>query len=307
MSDVGRLERVNLREVWPHEALDLTRWLVDNPDVLEEAIGIDLTNVQREQAAGNFNVDILAENSDGQMVVIENQLQRSDHDHLGKLITYTAMAGAKTAVWIVSDPRPEHVTAVGWLNESGLCDFFLLKLEAVRIGNSQPAPLLTLITGPTEIQREVGETKKEQAGRYDERYEFWRELLERSRGRTKLFSTISPGRYSWIGTGSGRSGMTFNYVINQRTAAVELYIDARDAVENERIFGSLGEQREEIERAFGGPLSWEPLEGKRACRIRHPIGMGGYRTPETKEQTQDAMIEAMIRLEAALRPRLAQL
>lgn len=304
---VGRLERVSLREVWPHEALDLTRWLVENPGVLTDVIDIELTNVQREQAAGNFNVDILAEDADGRVVVIENQLQRSDHDHLGKLITYMAMVAAKVAIWIVSIPRPEHVTAVGWLNESGLCEFYLLKLEAVKIGASEPAPLLTLITGPSQGQRDVGEAKKEQTGRHDERYQFWSELLERSKARTRLFSTISPGRYSWIGTGSGRAGVTFNYVVTQRWAAVELYIDVKDAAENSRIFGALFEQRDEIEAAFGEPLLWEALEDKRASRIRHRIEIGGYRTPDAREAVQDAMIDSMIRLEAALRPRLARM
>jgi len=302
---VGRLERISLREVWPHEALDLTRWLVENPDVLTSVIGIELSNVQREQAAGNFNVDIRAEDADGRIVVIENQLERSDHDHLGKLVTYMSMFAAKVAVWIVSEPRPEHVTAIGWLNESGLCEFYLIKLEAVRIGSSEPAPLLTLITGPSESQREVGDVKKEQAGRYDERQQFWREILERSQGRTTLFSTISPSRYSWIATGSGQAGITFNYVAHQRWAAAELDIDTGDATENDRVFRKLFEQREEIEAAFGGKLTWEPLEGKRACRIRYPVEIGGYRTPETREQVQDALIDAMIKLEAALRPRLA--
>jgi len=304
---VGRLERVTLRDVWPHEALDLTRWLVDNPDVLTEVIGIELANVQREQAAGNFNVDILAEDAGGRTVIIENQLQRSDHDHLGKLITYMSMFSAKVAIWIVSDPRPEHVAAIGWLNESGLCEFYLIKLEAVRIGTSEPAPLLTLITGPSEGQIEVGDAKKEQAARYDERHQFWTELLERSRDRTKLFSTITPGRYSWLGTGSGRSGITYNYVVTQHQAAVELYIDTGEASGNERTFQALQQHKNDIEAAFGGPIVWDPLEGKRACRIRYTIETGGYRTPATRDQVLDEMIAAMIRLEAALRPRLQKI
>lgn len=304
---VGRLERVKLKEVWPHEALDLTRWLVENPDVLTQVIGIELSNVQREQGAGNFRVDILAEDAVGRVVVIENQLQQSDHDHLGKLITYMAMVAAKVAVWIVSSPRPEHVAAVGWLNESGLCEFYLIKLEAVRIGASEPAPLLTLITGPSQSQRDVGDAKKEQTGRFDERQQFWSELLELSRNKTKLFSNISSGRYSWIGTGSGRAGITYNYTIKQHTTAVELYIDTGEATENERIFQLLHEQRDDIGTLFGGLLSWEPLEGKRACRIRHLIELGGYRTLENRQHVQSAMIDAMIKLEATLRPRLARI
>jgi hypothetical protein len=163
---------------------------------------------------------------------------------------------------------------------------------------------LTVITRPSAGQLEVGDAKKEQAGRYEERQQFWRELLERSKGKTKLFSTITPGRYSWIGTGSGRAGVTFNYGISQRSAAVELYIDTRDGAENDRIFAVLSGQRDQVESEFGGKLSWEALEGKRACRVRYSITSGGYRTPEAREAVQEEMISAMIRLEAALRPRL---
>jgi RecB family endonuclease NucS len=105
---VGRIERVPLREVWAHEALDFTTWLEHNAAVLSDVLGVTIANVERERAAGSFNVDLKAEDEDGNSVVIENQLERSDHDHLGKLITYLAAFEAKTAIWIVSDPRPEH-------------------------------------------------------------------------------------------------------------------------------------------------------------------------------------------------------
>ena len=108
-------------------------------------------------------MDLVAEDDKGDPVVIENQLERTDHDHLGKLITYLTAVGARAAIWIASDPRPEHINAVSWLNESNAASFYLLKVEAVRIGDSEPAPLLTLIVGPSKEGREVGETKKELA------------------------------------------------------------------------------------------------------------------------------------------------
>ena len=119
-------------------------------DVLTEALGFAPQNPEREQAAGTFSVDLVAEDAEGNVVVIENQLEKSDHDHLGKLVTYAAALNARAAIWIVSDPRPEHVQAISWLNNSGLANFFLLKVEAIQIGESPPAPLLTLITGPSE-------------------------------------------------------------------------------------------------------------------------------------------------------------
>ena len=171
---IGKIERVPLRDVWKHEALDLTTWLQDNIDVLNEAIDLNLSNPEREQSAGSFNIDIVAEDEAGNPVIIENQLEKSDHDHLGKLITYLVAIGAKTAIWIVSDPRPEHLASISWLNESSSANFYLLKLEAIRIGDSPPAPLLTVIVGPSEEGKEVGRAKKEMAERYQIRERFGR-------------------------------------------------------------------------------------------------------------------------------------
>ena len=147
---IGSLQRVALREVWPHEALDFTPWLEENIDVLNNAIDLSLSIVEREQAAGDFSVDLVAEDESGNPIIIENQLERSNHDHLGKLITYLTAIGAKAAIWIVADPRPEHIGAISWLNESSSAAFYLIKVEAVRIGDSPPAPLLTLIVGSSE-------------------------------------------------------------------------------------------------------------------------------------------------------------
>jgi RecB family endonuclease NucS len=123
-SVIGKIVRKSLREVWPHEAYDFTKWLEKNMDVLSEIIGFTPQNPERERAAGKFNVDLVAEDNEGNVVVIENQLGKSDHDHLGKLMTYTAALNARRALWIVAEPRPEHVQAVTWLNDAGLVDFF---------------------------------------------------------------------------------------------------------------------------------------------------------------------------------------
>ncbi|HVM47051.1 MAG TPA: DUF4268 domain-containing protein [Candidatus Acidoferrum sp.] len=306
---IGKIQRVPLREVWKHEALDLTKWLQDNLDVLNDVLEFSLFNAEREQSAGDFSVDLVAEDEDGSLVVIENQLEKSDHAHLGKLITYLTLIGAKKALWIVGEPRPEHVAAITWLNESSSAAFYLLKIEGIRINDSAPAPLLTLIVGPSEEGREVGEAKKELAERYDLRHRFWAGLLERAKNRTKLHAHISPGQYSWIGAGSGRRGLGFNYAVRKHEAKVELYIDrGKDSgEENKSIFDSLHSQKEAIEKEFGGPLDWQRLEGKRACRIMKLISVGGYRDEVKWNQTQDAMIDAMIRLEKALKPHIAKL
>jgi len=268
-----------------------------------------LSNPEREQSAGSFNVDLVAEDEAGNPVIIENQLEKSDHNHLGKLITYLTAIGAKTAIWIVADPRPEHVGAISWLNESLSANFYLLKVEGIRIGNSEPAPLLTLIVGPSEESREVGEKKKEMAERYSLRYEFWNELLEKAKEKTKLHAQISPGQYGWIGTGAGKRGLGYNYGVTKHECQVELYIDrGRDSEdENKKIFDGLLSHKDEVEKVFGEPLKWERLEGKRACRLSKKIEIGGYRDENKWPEVHEAMIDAMCRLEKSLKPYISKL
>ena len=307
---IGSLQRVPLREVWSHEAQDFTPWLEENIDELNNAIDLTLSIVAREQTVGDFNVDLVAEDESGNPVIIENQLERSNHDHLGKLITYLTQIGAKAAIWIVADPRPEHISAVSWLNESSSASFYLLKLEAVRIEGSPPAPLLTLIIGSSEESQAVDDTKKELKERHVLRRRFWASLLERAKDKTKLHSNRSAVDGNYIRTGTGTTGLGLGYVIQQHTSDIELYIDrGREAdSENEEILDRLEKSKEEVEEAFGGSLEWQRLEGKRACRIGKRFSLGGYRDDEERwPEIQDAMIDGMIRLEAALRPHIDRL
>ncbi|MFN4264260.1 MAG: DUF4268 domain-containing protein [Aquabacterium sp.] len=303
---IGKLQRVPLREVWKHEAYDFTQWLQQNLDVLNTALGLNLVNAEREQAAGSFSIDLVAEDDGGGTVVIENQLEKSNHDHLGKLITYVTAMQARTAVWIVSEPRPEHVDAMSWLNNSTDKSFYLVKVEAVRIGDSPAAPLLTVIVGPSE-ENSVRLQKQELAERYGIRQLWWSQLIKRP--GAKLHSHITPGTYSWIGTSSGVRGLNLNYVVTQTDCAAELYIDrGKDAeAENSAIFEQLLAYRADIEGQVPFPISWEPLDGRRACRLRITVP-GGYRAPEAEwAGIHDNAIAAMNALYAALQPHLKKL
>ena len=307
---IGRLRRVSLREVWPHEARDFTPWLAENIDVLNNAIDLSLSIVEREQAAGDFSVDLVAEDESGDPVIIENQLERSNHDHLGKLITYLTQIGAKAAIWIVADPRPEHISAISWLNESSSSSFYLLKLEAVRIEDSPPAPLLTLIVGSSEESQEAGETKKEFTERYILRHRFWTQLLERAQKKTSLHVNTLPNNSNCIKTSTGNGEFYFRYLVQRHTSDIELYIDrGKDAdSENEKIFDTLEKAKRKIEETFGEPLEWQRLEGQRSCRIGKRFSLGGYRDDEDKwQEIQDTTIDAMIQLERALRPHIDKL
>jgi len=304
-TNVGKLARVPLREVWPHEALDFTRWLEVNLDVLNEHLPVALTSADREQSAGAFSVDLVAEDADGNTVVIENQLERSNHDHLGKLITYLAAFEAKRAIWIVAEPRPEHVRAVSWLNDASPADFHLFRVEAIRIGNSSPAPLLTPIVGPSETGRAVAETRRELKHRDHARLEFWQELLTRSKERTKLFSGVSAGTHPYISTGAGMAGLSYQYWVRQHDSFVQFWIDRgkENAEQNQALFDQLLSNKDEIESAFGSSLTWDQLESSRACKVVGPSIKGGWKDDqESWSSTMDLLIDQMSRFQPALAP-----
>ena len=306
---VGRLRRVPLREVWPHEALDFTVWLQDNLEVLNEHLETPLATAEREQAAGAFSVDLVAEDDDGRPVVIENQLERSNHDHLGKLLTYLAAYEASTAIWIVAEPRAEHVKAVAWLNDSSQANVYLLKVEAVRIGDSTPAPLLTKLVGPSPESRDIATTKQERSKRHELRRRFWTELLARAKQRTRLHATISPGAGPYLSASAGKPGFGYYYGVGRHKTSAGLWIDrGKDAAkENAVIFEALATQRAAIDAAFGPGLVWDRMAGSRACKIICTLDAGGWadegRWPEIQQET----ISAMERLDRALRPRISAL
>jgi len=304
--NVGKIKRVPLRDVWKDEAKDFTSWLFENLEILGEELDIDLTPIEKEGKAGSFSVDIIAEDGMGQKIVIENQLEKTNHDHLGKIITYLANLDAKIAIWISSNPKQEHERAIDWLNEFGpSVAFYLVKVEAYKIGNSNPAPKFSIIAGPSEESETIGKEKKEYAKRHILRKEFWTRLLEKSKGKTNLYSNVSPSIYSWIGTGAGKAGIGYNYTITNKSAGCEVYLDRGKEFEEPNInkirFDQLYKYKDEIEKEFGGSLKWERLDNRRACRISVKFEEAGLKDEEDWDKLQDKMIDAMIRLEKAFR------
>jgi hypothetical protein len=305
---IGRIQRVPLREVWKHEALDFTAWLEKNFDVLNDALDISLSSAKREQAAGSFSVDLLAEDDSGNFVVIENQLGKSDHDHLGKLLTYLVAFEAKTAIWIVSEPRPEHVSTIAWLNEVSPASFYLLKVEALKIEDSLPAPFLTPVVGPSEEGRRVGDAKKEQTEVHSVRRRFWSRLLEKAAQRTNIHAHASPSDRYYSTVGTGIPGLYYGYVLVRGAARIELYIHrSGGAEENERVFDLLADQREDIEAEYGAPLHWQRNEGSSPCRIYKLIDVPDWTDEDGWDGLHEEMINSMIKLDSAMTPRLKEL
>ncbi|MEA3377750.1 MAG: DUF4268 domain-containing protein [Chloroflexota bacterium] len=306
---IGRLKPVPLRELWPNEAYDFTTWLAKNLDLVSEALGMDLSLLEQEASAGTFSADILAEDASGDTVVIENQLERTDHDHLGKLITYLSNLDARAAIWITSEPRPEHEKAIHWLNEMLPADtaFYLVRIEAYRIEDSPRAPLLTVIAGPSPEARQIGDKRKELAERHVKKREFWRRLLERADRRTSLYSQRSPTTESWLNAGAGKKGIAFQFRVRMHDASVGLRIRWDTPEESKRIFDALHARKETIEQKFGRRLEWKPREDLKMCQIVHTIDGGGWKDQELWPEIQEEMVDAMVRLEQALGPEIDRL
>jgi hypothetical protein len=243
-------------------------------------------------------------------VIIENQLERTDHDHIGKLVTYLSNLDAKTAIWISTDPRPEHITAIDYLNEVVPEDtkFFLLKVQAFRIGESKPAPLFTIEAGPSIERTTVGKVKKEMAESENKRLLFFKSLLSKSNEKTSLFNSISPVVYqSWVGTSLGKSGLNIYYVINNRDARIDLTFNHSDGELNLKRYKYFQTKKEEIEQSNGEPLFWDFKEGRKQHYIKAIIKVGGIVDESKWGEIQDEMIDKLIRLEKSVRPYIKNL
>ena len=304
MRDISKVEKIPLREVWKNESADFTTWLQDNLDIINDVLELQLDSADREQAAGSFSVDLVAVDERLGTVIIENQLTKSDHDHLGKVLTYLTSFKAKVGIWVVAEARPEHIEVISFLNNAiEDCHFYMLKIEAVKIENSKPAPLLTKIVGPSEEGRSIGKKKRELASREEKRLQFWSDLLEIAKSKTSLHSNISPGIYSWIGTSSGTRGISLNYSVRTNDGSVEVYIDLGQGSEeeNKKIYDHFFSHKEEIEKGFGNKLIWDRMEEKRACRIKYCSELGGWNSDDWTAVIND-MVEKMVLLEKSFKP-----
>ncbi|MHB1345311.1 MAG: DUF4268 domain-containing protein [Thermoleophilia bacterium] len=300
---IGRLQRVPLRDTFRSEPHAFTTWMEENIDVLAETVGLDLVVIAREQRVGTFFIDLLAEDGDGNSVVIENQLEKTDHDHLGKMLTYLSNMDAKTAIWVSPDPRPEHVKAANWLNEFTPDDvsFIVVKVEIVRIGESDDAVSFSVVARPSVQSREVGTQKKEDAERHTKRREFWAQLLALAKERSlNLHANISPGREYWLS--AARDRVQYNYLIHQDQAGLELYIDIGTAAENKALFDFLRSRQAEIETAFGSAMEWKRLDAARASTIRAKIASTGLLDADAWSEVQAKLVDAMRHFSSILLP-----
>lgn len=270
---LGTLKKIDLRAAWKHEANDFTRWLAEeeNLSLLADAIGFDLKLVQVEAQVGDFCADILAEEENtGRKIIIENQLEMTDHSHLGQIITYASGYDAGVVVWVVRDVREEHRQAIDWLNNhtDDTIEFYLVRIELWQIADSPYAPKFDIVCKPNDWAKTV---KEATAGNQEltttklAQLDFWNQFKEYAQQQhTKLrVRKGSPQHWTDISIGQSEAHVTLTINSKDNSLSVELYIP-----DNKELFQQLQIRQSEIEKDLGEPLVWMALPEKKASRAK---------------------------------------
>lgn len=272
MNNFGKLIQVDLREGWPHEALDFTKWLSkeENIELLSKDTGLNIKVLETEASTGRYSLDILAvdENTE-EIIIIENQLEMTNHDHLGKLLVYGAGHNSTYQIWIVRDYRDEHKQAVDWLNEhtDEKINIFLVKLELWKIDDSAFAPKFQLISQPNNFVKGLNNSRTKNKGINGAditRLHFWENFVNYCKENNAKIELTKPTsrNYFIINIRDSRCRIDVLYRISDGSIGCELYIP-----NNKDFFESLFQNKTDIENEIGEILEWQPLESKTASRI----------------------------------------
>lgn len=270
MTNLGTLKKItDLRSIWPHEALNFTPWVAENVDLLADAVGLDITVDETESSVGDFNVDIYAsETGTDRKIIIENQLEDTDHDHLGKLITYASGKGADVVIWVVKHAREEHKAAVEWLNNhtDDKIGFFLCEIKLFQIGDSQIAPAFTVVERPNDWTKEIRKTASANSTQ-QQRLEYWQAFNDYAftdANFSRIFSKRKPTTDHWMdfSIGSSACHIAVSQIQKRKAVDVELYIN-----DDKELFKSLFAHKDEIEKNMEMELEWKELPERKASRI----------------------------------------
>ena len=268
---IGKLKEVDIRELWKHEQYDFSEWLSkkENIENLNEILGLTLVDISKETYVGSYRCDLFAKDeTTGIKVIIENQLEISNHDHLGKIITYASGLDAKVVVWIVKEAREEHRSAIEWLNNNtnSNVNFFLIEIHAYKIGNSDSAPMFQVIEQPNDfIKNNKSINSNDTMNKsQSQRVEFWNQFNNVIIVRGRPFNVRKATTDHWynVAIGTSDAHIAITLINKDSVIGVELYI-----TDNKELFDRLYQQKEDIENDLGFKLDWRRLNNSKASRI----------------------------------------
>jgi hypothetical protein len=311
---LGRLERVELRTVWSNEATDFTPWLAkpENLEALSEALGMDLESTGTEQSVGAYRADMLCTDAfSGNSVLIENQLEKTNHSHLGQILTYSAGLNVKTIIWIASRFTDEHRAALDFLNEiteEGV-SFFGLEVELWRIGNSAPAPKFNIVSRPNTWTKEVRESthqKGELTHVKKQQLAYWSAFKEFMDTRKSAVKCQNGSPQHWVNMSMGKSGFWLTARVNSLKSVISA--DFRFKTQSTKaIYFSFFSDKEAIEAEFGGALEWNELPDGKESYVTVTKEKSDFRNEQDWKNQFTWLAERLDKLDSVFRKRVRQL
>lgn len=303
---LGKLKEIDIRTVWAHEQYDFSKWLATEENIKElgDVLNLSLTEIETEKFVGSYRCDIVCKDEiTGKSVLIENQLEPTNHDHLGKIITYASGLDASVVVWVVASAREEHASAIEWLNKhtTSDVDFFLIEVHAYTIGDSAPAPMFKVIEQPNDFAKSVkslansGELNESQV----RRLEFWNMLNDALDQKGKPFNKHKATTDHWytVAVGSSQCYISIDLVNKEHKIRVGLWV-----TDNKEMYDMFYSHREEIEAAFGEPLDWDRLDNKKASIFSTSIPGLNFNKQDNYPELIDLAIEKTVKLREAVKP-----
>jgi Domain of unknown function (DUF4268) len=296
----GNISKVDLKSIWPGEATDFTPWLSQNIDAISDKIGMELELQEVEADAGGFSADIVAHDiSTNKTVIIENQFGTTDHKHLGQIITYASVLGASTVIWIAESLRNEHKAAIDFLNQNlkETLRLFALEVSLIRIDNSNPAYVFSVVCQPLDHASASAKTVIDSSETMEKYRAFFQALIDELRTEHKFTNAKVGQPQNWYTFASEKSRLyrySASFATGDRIRA-EIYIDSGVKEQNEALFDFLYQRKDQIEKSFGSSLEWERLDTKRACRIAAYRDGSVDEDSETIEDIKKWTIENLLR------------
>ena len=307
--NLAKIERVDLREAWPYEAQHFTPWLAENIEELGDALGIELELQQVEAPVGGYSLDILATDlHSNRPVIIENQLETTDHSHLGQLLTYAAGFDAEAVVWVTREFRDEHRQALDWLNHRTGEDtlFFGVVVELWKIGDSLPAPHFSLSAAPNGWgKKTIGKRDRFLSEADEPRRAFFASLFEVLENRGVQVPRNIPTGYAQFTIQRARLAYAASFLSGQKKVRVALHIYSRDSEWNLQFMEELKESRDEIESSLGESLSWR--QGTKDCMIALERTGDIDAGKEERLELRDWMVTNLLNFREIFEPMLDQL
>ncbi len=312
ISSIGKLEEVDIRDLWSHEQYDFSEWLSqpDNLELLNDEIGTSLTEVEKEVFVGAYRCDLVGtDETTGDRIIIENQLEASNHEHLGKLITYASGLDAKIIVWIVREAREEHKSAIEWLNNNTAenIGFFLLEIHAYKIGDSLPAAKFVVVESPNgfiKSSKAGANGDKELRRSQSERIIFWARFQEILK-ETKAFNPkkVSPHHFCNLPIGNSQSYISVTLIDKDGYIGVSIYIP-----DNKDFYDKLAQYKDEINQKAGDvELKWMRLDNKKAARIFSMVPNLDFDNHDNYDELIHATIDRAVFLRDLFKPYIAKI